>query len=149
MNSMMTTTRPQSWDMLGDIDHFMNNLFGNNTVGAPAREGNHLPPVDVSETERAYKVRVELAGVSKDDLDVTIDDGVVTITAERKDEHDAEVDGRLIRQERRYGKFTRSLKLAEDVLEEDVAARYENGVLTLELPKSEQKQPRKVQVLGS
>jgi len=125
MNSTMTTTRPQSWDMLGDT------------------------PVDVSETEGAYKVRVELAGVSKDNLDVTIDDGVVTITAERKDEHDDTVDGRMIRQERRYGKFTRSLRLAEDVLEEDVAARYENGILTLELPKSEQKQPRKVEVLGS
>jgi len=135
--------------MLGDIDHFMNNLFGNTATRTPAREASYLPPVDVSETESAYKVRVELAGVSRDDLDVTIDDGVVTITAERKDEHDETVDGRMIRQERRYGKFTRSLKLAEDVLEEDVAARYENGILTLELPKSEQKQPRKVEVLGS
>lgn len=140
--------RYQPSEVFGELDHFVNNLFGGSR-SANVREPKYLPPVDVSETQSAYKVRVELAGVSRDDLDVTIDEGVLTISAERKDQHDEEVDGKVIRRERRYGKFQRSLKLAEEIVEEEVAARYDNGVLVLEVPKAEQKQPRKVDVLVS
>jgi HSP20 family protein len=113
-----------------------------------ARRGDaaRSPAIDVSETESAYLVKAELPGVSRDGLDVTINDGVLTINAERNEEKKEEKEGRLIRQERYYGKFVRSLRLGSDVDESKVEARYEDGVLHLSLPKTAEVKPRKVDI---
>lgn len=105
-----------------------------------------MPAVDVTESEDAYHVTAELPGVKKDDLDITINDGVLTINAETRHESEQKEKGRMIRQERRYGKFVRSMRLGGDVDEGKVKANYEDGVLHLTLPKSEDVKPRKVDV---
>ena len=105
-----------------------------------------IPAVDVAETDIAYQVKAELPGIRKEDLDVTVDDGVLTIKAEHNDNQEQTENGQLIRQERSYGKFVRSLRLGANVDEETIAAEYRDGVLHITLPKAKEIQPRKVEV---
>ena len=77
---------------------------------------------------------------------VSIKDGVLAINAERKKEKKDDKDGRVIREERYYGKFVRSLRLGSDVDESGIEAHYEDGVLNLSLPKTAEVKPRKVDV---
>jgi HSP20 family protein len=92
-------------------------------------------------------VKAEIPGVPRENLDVTINDGVLTISAERqKEKKDEEKGGRLIRQERYNGKLVRSLRLGTDIDETKVEAHYEHGVLNLVLPKTAQVKPRKVDI---
>ena len=105
-----------------------------------------IPAVDVAETDTAYQVKAELPGIRKEDLDVTVDDGVLTIKAEHNDNQEQTENGQLIRQERSYGKFVRSLRLGANVDEETITAEYRDGVLHITLPKAKEVQPRKVEV---
>lgn len=144
-NIVRPVERTRGWDVFGDFDDLMGNWF---RAPVTARRGDaaRSPAIDVSETESAYLVKAELPGVSRDGLDVTINDGVLTINAERNEEKKEEKEGRLIRQERYYGKFVRSLRLGSDVDESKVEARYEDGVLHLSLPKTAEVKPRKVDI---
>ena len=105
-----------------------------------------IPAVDVAETDTAYQVKAELPGIRKEVLDVTVEDGVLTIKAEHNDNHEQIENGKLIRQERSTGKFVRSLRLGADVDEETITAEYRDGVLHITLPKAKEVQPRKVEV---
>ncbi len=132
------------WDLFDDFDNVVNSFF------KPMRSVSNgqalTPSLDIAETDKAYVLKAELPGVTKDDLDVSIKDGLLTINAESKFEHDEERQGRLIRQERRYGKYVRSLRLGTDVDESKVEADYKDGVLTLTLAKAEEVQPKKIEV---
>ena len=105
-----------------------------------------IPVVDIAETDIAYQVKAELPGTRKEDVDVTVDDGVLTIKAEQNDNQEQIENGQLIRQERSYGKFVRSLRLGANVDEETITAEYRDGVLSITLPKAKEVQPRKVEV---
>ena len=106
------------------------------------------PAVDLVEKDDRYVVTAELPGVNRDDINVTVEDGVLTINAERRTEAEEKEDGRVIRQERRYGKFVRSMRLGNHVDEGKVNAKYKDGVLELVLPKSEAVQPKRIAVSG-
>ena len=100
--------------------------------------GDPLPAqikVDVKESADAYTVHAEVPGVSKDDIHVSVDGNIVTLRAEVK-QQDAKTEGeRVLRSERYFGEVSRSFQLAVDVDEDKAAAKYDNGVLTLTLPK--------------
>ena len=100
--------------------------------------GDPLPAqikVDVKESPDAYTVHAEVPGVNKDDIHVSVDGNVVTLRAEVK-QQDAKTEGeRVLRSERYFGEVSRSFQLAVDVDEAKAAAKYDNGVLTLTLPK--------------
>jgi len=91
--------------------------------------------VDVSELDGSYKVKAEIPGVKKEDIDVRIDCDQVTISAEVKKENQEKKDGRVLRLERRYGYASRSFSLDREVDEAKSTAKYENGILELTLPK--------------
>jgi HSP20 family protein len=92
--------------------------------------------VDVMEKNGAFKVRADLPGVKKEDINVRIDGNIVQIDAETKKEKDVkEEDGKVLRSERYYGSVSRTFSLAQDVDEAKAVAKYEDGVLTLDLPK--------------
>ncbi|MEX2482045.1 MAG: Hsp20/alpha crystallin family protein [Gammaproteobacteria bacterium] len=97
--------------------------------------GAFSPRVDIKDMKDHYEISAELPGVEKKDLDVRLENGVLTISAESKDEKVEEKDGKVIRQERRYGKFVRSFDLGADIKETDVAANFKDGILTLTAPK--------------
>tara|TARA_B110000014_G_scaffold253087_1_gene232107 strand:+ start:814 stop:1263 length:450 start_codon:yes stop_codon:yes gene_type:complete len=146
---MNNLTRPtesaRGRDIFGDFDDLMGGWFRSPAV-LRREETAKMPAIDVSENEGAYLVKAELPGVAREDLDVTIKDGVLAINAERKKEKKDDKDGRVIREERYYGKFVRSLRLGSDVDESGIEAHYEDGVLNLSLPKTAEVKPRKVDV---
>ena len=134
--------RSDYFDNFGDV---FNGFFRTPLTHRSVRKAR-IPAVDVAETDTAYQVKAELPGIRKEDLDVTVDDGVLTIKAEHNDNQEQTGNGQLIRQERSYGKFVRSLRLGANVDEETITAEYRDGVLHITLPKTKEVQPRKVEV---
>jgi HSP20 family protein len=100
--------------------------------------GDGLPTqirIDVKETPDAYAVEAEVPGVAREDIQVTVDGGIVTLRAEVK-QQDRQTDGeKVLRSERFYGAVTRSIQLPQDIDNAASRAKYENGVLQLTLPK--------------
>lgn len=108
----------------------------------------HMPSTDIRETKEAYEVTAELPGMKKEDIKVSLHDGVLTITAENKSESEEKKDGTVIRRERRYGKFLRRFAIGPDVQDDKVDAKFEDGLLKLTIPKSQPKsgEPRQIAV---
>ena len=103
------------------------------------------PTVDISETEAEYAIKAELPEVKKEDVKVTVEDGVLTLQGERKQEKE-EKGKKYHRVERSYGRFVRSFTLPDSVDESKVKAEYADGVLHLHLPKSEKAKPKQIDV---
>lgn len=106
--------------------------------------GDHTQPVmfrtDVKENENAYIVESDLPGINREDIDVNIGDGILTVKAERKYE-DSDETGGYIRRERAYGSFERSFNIS-DIDVDKIDAEFKNGVLTLTLPKKVIEEPK-------
>lgn len=139
---------PSAWDELSsarrEVDRVFDRFFGQGgaqgmTVWAPA--------VDVRETNEELQVTAELPGLAPEDVNVTVENGVLTISGEKKQEvQEGKEDGNYYLYERHYGRFERSFSLPRTVNAEKVKARFDNGVLTIALPKAEAAKPRKVQI---
>ncbi len=121
------------------------NALRSNWEGA-AREVAYALPLDVHENDRAYTVVTELAGVNPDHIQVKMQEGVLTIEAELPQPEVKEGGARVLLQERRFGKFSRSVRLPLPVDVAKIEAAYADGILTLTLPKAEEAQPRVIQV---
>ena len=93
--------------------------------------------IDVKEQEKAYTVHAELPGIKKEDIHVTIEGGMVMLRAEVRQEDAQSRDDRLLRSERYYGAVSRGISLPQDVDPSQAKARYDNGVLTLTLPRKQ------------
>jgi HSP20 family protein len=102
--------------------------------------------VDVSEDEKTYQIRAEIPGVSKEDINVTIDGDTVAISAEVKNEKEVKNGGRVLRSERRFGKLYRAFTLGQAVEEVGTSAKYANGVLELTLPKKAAAQAKQITI---
>ncbi len=122
-----------------DIDRF----FGDNWQRSTDREmGDFFAPrVDIKDADDHFEITAELPGVAREDIHVHVNEGVLTLEAESTQEDKEEKEGKIIRQERRYGKFMRSFNLGGDVQEEDIKASFKDGVLTLKAPKLAEKAP--------
>jgi HSP20 family protein len=143
---MATITRYDPFNEL--VDDFFKGFLVRPVAyeGAVAGAGRDVLPrmkVDVAEKNGAYKVTAELAGVKKEDIDLSIDGAQVTISAEVKQEKEAQAqDERVLHVERVFGKVTRTFTLPQELDEAKVEAKYRDGVLELTLPKK-QAAPRK------
>ena len=104
-----------------------------------------LPAVDIIENENDYLVKVELPGVDKNGVKITINDDVLTIRGEKKQEREKK-DDNYHRVERSYGSFQRSFTLPSSVQSEKIEASYDNGILTVMLPKAEEAKPKEIEV---
>jgi HSP20 family protein len=103
------------------------------------------PALDVAEDKDGFRVQVELPGLKREDIEVSLDDGALAITGERKAETPQE--GTTVhRQERHYGKFSRTLTLPSEVVADKVKAAYKDGILTVTLPKAEAAKPKTIAV---
>lgn len=103
------------------------------------------PDTDMSETDEAYTLTVDLPGLNKDDIEVSYNDNRLTISGERKEETKEENED-FIRQERFVGTFSRKFTMPTDVKEEKIKASFKDGVLTVNIPKSEVKKPKQVSI---
>lgn len=108
---------------------------------------NNTLAFDVHENEESYIVNADVPGFTTDDIDIRLHDDVLTITAENNVENEKTNDkGNILVQERRYGKFSRSLRFPAHVNADAVEADYNHGVLTLHIPKAEEVKPRRIAV---
>lgn len=114
-------------------------------LSAATTSGDWNPALDVFEDANKYAVEVELPGVKKEDVNVTVEDGVLTISGETKSQSETK-DGTVHRTERKYGKFIRSLSLPAAVKADKVEATYKDGILRIELPKAEESKPKQIKV---
>lgn len=113
-----------------------------------AVEANRAPLVNISENEKAYEFAFELPGLAEDDIHVNLQDGTLTVTAERKDDRDRQ-GRKWHRVEHRYGRFARAISLPKDAANTGIEAIYKHGVLTIAVPKAPEAQPTRIQVRGS
>ena len=133
----------------GTIQNEMNRLFNSffdtptHSNGATARRW--IPAMDLVETEDAYVLSADLPGLSESDVSIEVEDNILTVSGERKAEHEDRKAG-YYRVERSYGSFRRALTLPEGVDPEAVTANFDKGVLQVTVPKPEQQAPRKVQI---
>ena len=125
----------------------VNRLF--NTLLAPeGRSQRWTPAMDLVEAGDHYVLRADLPGMSEDDVSIEINDNVLSISGERRDEREEERQG-WHRVERSFGQFSRSLTLPEGINPEAVTAAFDKGVLSITVPKPEKRKPRRVQISAS
>jgi HSP20 family protein len=103
------------------------------------------PAVDIAEHENDYVVKVELPGVSKDDVKITMQENILTIHGEKRQEKETK-DSNFHRVERSYGSFQRSFTLPTTVKSEKIEASYNDGILAVTLPKAEESKPKQIEV---
>lgn len=119
----------------------MDTLFG----GLSGSSDLWTPPVDVEETPEQLILTAELPGMNHEDIDVELEDGVLTIQGEKKEEQKAEGTQGLL-YERRWGSFTRRFTLPRAVDAAGITANFENGILTVRVPKAEEAKGRKIEI---
>ena len=119
--------------------------FFNDLQGEEVSNRGWVPPVDIQETEDVYRLQVELPGLTREDISITLENNVLRLSGERKFEKDVKKES-YHRIERTYGAFSRAFTLPQQVNPEGVQAAFENGVLTVTVPKAEQAKPRKISI---
>jgi HSP20 family protein len=133
------------FDRLASFRDEINRLFD----GAPTRDsgltGGWAPSLDVYDEKDRFLVSVELPGLKKEEIGLSVHDGVLTVSGERKHEREGR-EGETFRSERYFGKFQRSVTLPAAVNTADVTATYKDGVLLIDLPKAEEAKPKQIQV---
>jgi HSP20 family protein len=140
------------WDPFRELEEMsdrLNRMFARPATRTNGKEtmivADWTPTVDISETEAEYQIKAEIPDVKKEDVKVTLEDGVLTIQGERKQEKE-EKGKKYHRIERSYGSFVRSFSLPDVIDEERVKADFKDGVLNLHLPKSEKAKPKAIEV---
>ena len=111
--------------------------------------GAWVPPVDIYQNgDQELVLKAELPDMAREDIDITVDNGTLTIRGEKKLASDVREE-QFHRIERRYGTFSRTIRLPEDVDVEKAEAKYRNGVLTLRVPRADAAKPRRIEVLAA
>jgi HSP20 family protein len=105
-----------------------------------------VPPVNVRETQKEYAFEIELAGLKPEQVEITCDNGVLMIRGERVEERKEGEEGRYHIVERSYGSFSRSFQLPQGVDEDSIEANFDNGLLTVRVPKAAIPQPRRIDI---
>jgi HSP20 family protein len=132
------------------FDRLFDSLWGASGGGNRGGSLMRAPETDVVETEKEIRVVTEMPGLKPDDVEVDVENNVLTIRGEKREERtEGEAGGKYHLAERRYGTFARSFVLPRDVDAERIEAAFEHGVLTVRIPKSERAQRRRIQVGGA
>ena len=134
---------------LNTLQNEMNRLF-NSVFDTPVPNGTAsarrwIPAMDLVETDDDFVLRADLPGLSEGDVNIELEDNVLTVSGERKSEHEERKEG-YYRVERASGSFSRSLTLPEGVNPEGIKASFDRGVLEVRIPKPEERKPRKVAI---
>ncbi|SRR5581483_8063861 len=138
------------WDPFADMDTLFNRLMPSGFARFPQLSGNGgkaewSPSADISETEQEYVIRASLPAVKKEDVKVTVDAGMITISGERKQETQSKSE-KYHRVESFYGSFERSFSLPENVNSEAIRCESKDGVLTVHIPKVEPQKSKPKQI---
>ncbi len=141
------------WDPMQDIQEFEKRL--SSWMGKPELSKNRdkesmrvmdwAPSVDITEDDKEYLIKADLPEIKKEDVKISVEDGVLAISGERKYEKE-EKGKKYHRVERSYGSFERSFSIPADAEEEKVSAQFADGVLMVHLPKGEMAKPKRLQI---
>jgi HSP20 family protein len=137
--------RYQPWSLLNQLHNEMDSLFANNGEDRGSAVSDWAPAVDIKEDQDAYMLYADVPGVNPEDIEVHMENGVLTVRGERKSETEEERAG-YKRVERVRGSFFRRFSLPDTADSERIAARSVNGVLEVRIPKHEKLQPRRIVV---
>jgi len=131
---------------LSDFSRRMNSIF--NTLSEEEEEPSVYsfdPAIDIQENDDKFELTAELPGMNKKDVNISINEDVLTISGEKKNKVKKE-DAQCYRAERMFGKFERSFRLPDAVDQDNIEAKYENGILHLTIPKKEKTKPQEKQI---
>ena len=137
---MALLMRPEPFSQ--EINRLFNTLFDQSTDVAAQR---WVPAMDLVEAEDHFVLKADLPGLAEGDVAIEIQDGTLTISGERQAEHEQHERG-WFRVERQFGRFSRSLSLPEGIDADAVTAEFHNGVLSVRIPKPEERKPRRVEI---
>lgn len=151
MDVLRAMINQDSFRELENMSHRLNQVLAGRSALRGDREetmavADWVPVVDVVETDSEFQLLVELPGVEKADVKLSIEAGVLTISGQRTQEREQQKTRRYHRVERSYGRFARSFTLPDSVDDEKLAAEFRNGILTIHLLKSEKAKPRSIEV---
>jgi HSP20 family protein len=135
---MALLMRPEPFSR--EVDRLFDAFLGDRQQGR-----RWVPPVDLVEADDHYVLKADLPGLSEDDVSIEVQDGTLTISGERKAEHETREQG-WYRIERSFGSFNRSLTLPEGVDPDGISAKFDRGVLEVRIPKPAERKPRRVQI---
>lgn len=133
-------------EMQEEMNRFFDDFFGEHQT--QMAQGQWLPSVDVSETDSELVVRAELPGMTHDDIEVNLQDNVLTLKGEKKQDKKEEKESYHCL-ERSYGSFSRSFSLPTGVRADQITATFKDGVLVVSLPKAEEVKPKKISISAS
>ena len=128
-----------------EMNRLFNTFFDTPTGGNGPSVRRWIPAMDLVETDEHFVLKADLPGLAEDDVDIEVEDNVLTVSGERKAEHEDKREG-YYRVERSYGAFRRSLTLPEGVDAQAVTATFDKGVLEVRIPKPEERKPRRVAI---
>lgn len=135
-----------NWSDLEDVQNRLSRFFDDSFLGS-MREGRWMPPVSVSETSDELLLTAELPGMSEDDISIDLENNVLTISGTKQEiREEGDEERRYHVYERSFGAFNRSFTLPRTVDPSDIQARYDNGVLTVKLPKVAEAKGRKIEI---
>jgi HSP20 family protein len=138
------------WDPFAEVDGIFNRMLPGRWPRFTIEGGNGVqfewsPSADISENDKEYLIRAELPGMKKEDVKVTVGDGVLTIQGERKQKKE-DKNERFHRVEAHYGSFTRTFSLPDNIKADAISCETREGVLTVHIPKTEQKKPKEIAI---
>ena len=131
--------------MQDTMNSLVNALFNSDTSISNSDAGELTPRMDMKESEDAYTVKLTMPGIDKNDIDISVSDGVLTVKGETKEEEEDEKSTYLVREHKHYS-YYRSVRLPSEVVADKAEAEYKNGVLKLTLPKAEEVKPKSIPV---
>jgi HSP20 family protein len=144
----VTIVRWEPFRELSSLQTEMNRLFNaafDTPTGGNGGTRRWTPAMDLLETEEHFVLRADLPGMTESDVNIELEDNVLTVSGERKAEHEDKREG-FYRMERSFGQFRRSLTLPDGVDADGISAAFDKGVLEVRIPKPEQRMPRKVAI---
>lgn len=136
---------PSGWNALSDMEKQMDRFFGENYPPSEMTGFDFSPACEVHENDNTYTFRFDVPGVKKEDISIELENNRLTISGERKEEK-KEKDEKKYLSESYYGSFMRSFTLPGSVKEEDIQAKYQDGVLILTVPKTKKHKSKSVEI---
>lgn len=146
MNQMTrrSQTRPVR-SLQRKVDSLFDQFFGRQPSEEGSRSAVWAPKTDLSETEEAFHIRLDVPGMRTEDIKITLQNNTLTVSGSRESEQTEEGEG-YVRAERAFGNFHRTFTLPRAVDEENIEAGYDKGVLSIHVPKREESKPRQVEI---
>ena len=145
--TLLTTRRPigNLFNLHNEMGRFFGDLLGSNVGDTNTKSSSWLPTVDITETDNSYEIHAELPGVLENDVNVSVADNLLTIKGEKRQEEKSD-ERNVHKVERRYGTFQRSFSLPRQVNVTEIKAGFRDGILTLNIPKTEEAKPSEIPI---